>query len=514
MSNPKEKENKVVQWLDQLQEQSWNLELIISGFVLFGLFQLREWLTVQLYYFNANDDSIYNQFTLSFITLEISIDIFILSLLLLIFTRGLWIGAIGLRYVSGNIDYDSFRYSDRFKQYLKRNVGDFDNYIQRLEHISSSIFAFTYLLFFLALSFLVLDLNFQLLNGLFRSLGLDAIGDVATNVFFFFGLFVFFDFLTLGLLKSIKIPIFSTIYLALYRFYGAVTLSFLWRPLWYNFIDQKSTRWVAAFAVPLLISFIFYTNVPFTILEYQFFPKVQHERELFQSSTIASVENAYASFQAEFYDDLRQAEREEKQYSIIQVLSLPTHRIDVPLMEVFVKYTEDIDDFIAREDSSIVAINKVGFNILADRNMIDRKGIKRTESGYDRQQQERYVVVEQQYDSLYAIDQAQASRLHRAYIEDEMLRYRTYLGRVKSLIKQSFSFEINNQAIPDSTIYLDFHVHPNFGEKGFICTFPMQHAHIGTNRLVLKKKFYSDSRKVYVETPYGIPFIYTGGGLD
>ncbi|MEM9887655.1 MAG: hypothetical protein AAF849_17300 [Bacteroidota bacterium] len=509
MSN--QRESKLAQWLDQLQEQSWNLELIISGFVLFGLFQLRDFLTIQLYYLNANDMSIYNKYTLSFLVLQISIDIFILSLLLLVFTRGLWIGAIGLRYVSGEIDYDSLRYSDRFKQFLKRKIGDFDDYIQRLEHISSSIFAFTYLLFFMSLSLVAIDLEFQLLNYLFGQFELYTLADILTNIFFLVGFIVFFDFLTLGLLKSIKSRIFSIIYLPIYRFYSVATLSFLWRPIWYNFIDQRSTRWIAAFSIPFLIGFIFYKDVPFALFNYQFFPKIQHRTDINPRITVSSIESARTSFQAQFYDDLRQAERAEKKYEIIRLFSLPTHRIDVPLMEVFVKYDRGIDDFIAREDSSIIAINEVGFNILADRNALDGMVIKKTESAYDERQRERGAAFQQQYDSLWTIDEAQATDLYLAYRDNEFLLYRAYLDRVKSLVQQSFSFEINEQPIPDSTVYLDFHIHPNFGEKGFICTFPMQHAKLGRNRLSLKRKFYNRYGKNYYETNYTIPFIYTKG---
>ncbi|MEN0046038.1 MAG: hypothetical protein AAF806_03155 [Bacteroidota bacterium] len=508
MSN--QKENKLVQWLDQLQEQSWNLELIISGFVLFGLFQLREFLTIQLYYFNANGYSIYNKFTLSFLVLQISIDIFILSLLLLVFTRGLWIGVIGLRYVSGEIDYDSLKYSDRFKQYLKQKIGDFDNYIQRLEHISSSIFAFTYLLFFLFISLLAMDLESHLVNYLSSKIGLVKLGDRITDVFFLVGFLVFFDFITLGLLKRIKFPIFSAIYLPIYRFYSAATLSFLWRPIWYNFIDQRSTRWIAAFIVPVLIGFIFYKDVPFALFDYQFFPKIQHRTDINPRTTVASIENGRASFQAQFYDDLREAERKEKKYEIIRLFSLPTHRIDAPLVEVFVKYDKSIEDFITRADSSIITINEVGFNILQDQHAFANMVIKRTKSEYDRQQEQRYTVFEQQYDSLQSVDEIQASNSYLAYLDNEFLLYRSYLEHMKSIIKQSFSFEINAQPVPDSTINLDFHIHPNFGEKGFICTFPMQHAQLGRNLLTLKRKFYNETRESYYERDYTIPFIYTG----
>jgi len=44
--------------------------------------------------------------------------------------RGFWISAFG--YVSGDIDYDSLKYSPKFTRYLKKRVGSFDKYIATL----------------------------------------------------------------------------------------------------------------------------------------------------------------------------------------------------------------------------------------------------------------------------------------------------------------------------------------------------------------------------------------------
>ncbi len=507
---PNQKNSKLAQWLDQLQEQSWNLELIVSGFVLFGLFQLRDFLVVKVYYLSANGDDTLQLFAKSLDILKISIDIFIFSLLALVFMRGLWIGAIGLRYVSGNIDFDSFRYSDKFKQYLKRKVGDFDNYIHRLEQISSSIFAFTYLLFFLSLSLLLIDFEFKLLFNLVSKAGIEKLTNITMLSYMAVHIIVFFDFLTLGLLKSIKQPIFSSIYLVLYKLIGVLTLSFLWRPIWYNFIDQKTTKWLAAFAVPFLLGFLVINTVSFQNYSYEFFPKLQYKTESGRFSSVYYKENTRASFQSEFYDNLRQVERAEGNYETIEVLSLPTHRIDVPLLEVFVKYSRFIDNFIERQDSSLAAINKIGINSLGEFNVLDFLVIKKTRSEYEQQYDERQAAQRAQYDSLSRIDPARANSLFIAFEKNEELRYRNYLEQVKSMIKQSFSFEINTHAVPDSSIFLDFHIHSNLGEKGFICTFPLEHAHLGTNHLTLNRKFYNDSAKEYYEREFTIPFIYMG----
>lgn len=507
---PNQKESRLAQWLDQLQEQSWNLELIISGFALFGLFQLREFLEIQMYYADANDFDLPNSFLSSLLALKVSLDIFIFSLLALVFTRGLWIGAIGLRYVSGDIDFEHFKYSDKVKQYLVEKVGSFDDYIQRLEHISSSIFAFTYLLFFIFLSILLYEIESNVIYNLLSKIGEGLIAEVFNTVFLLSGAIVALDFLTLGWLKRIKSPIFASIYLVLYRFVGIMTLSFLWRPIWFNFIDQRSTKWIAAFAVPFLIIFMLFDFTPFHTIGYNFFPKLEYRTESGRFSSIFYKENARASLQSEFYDDLRKLEQEKGNYEAIKVMSLPAYKVEIPMLEVFVKYTQFIEDFIIRQDSTIIVLNKVGLNSLQDFRIINLALVKKTKSEYDLAYEKRQEIHQQKYDSLLQIDAAQADRLERAFRVTEQETYRNYLEHLKSIIKQSFSFEVNEQAIPESSIFLNFHTHSNLGEQGFVCTFPLDSIRLGTNHLTLKRKFYNETTEGYYEQEFSVPFVYVG----
>lgn len=504
------KESKLAQWLDQLQEQSWNLELIISGFALFGLFQLREFLVMQIHYSEANDSISPYYIGYSIVKLRTGLDIFIFSLLTLVFIRGLWIGALGLRYVSGEIDFDQLKYSNPFKQYLKNKVGNFDNYIHKLENLSSTIFAFTYILFFTVCSIIFYDIELQFLAQTIYEIHEGIISQIIVLLFLGAGILVAFDFLTLGWLKSIKFSLFAKVYLLIYKVVGVLTLSFLWRPLWYNFIDQRAMRWIAALVVPFLIAFIILDDVTFRNFSYSFFPKLNYNTEYSKFSSIYYKENARASFQHSFYDDLRQIEKANGNYQAIDVMSLPSRRVEVPILEVFVKYTKFIDNYISEKDSSLAAINKVGLNSLDEFGVLDITIIRRTKSAYDKQYEERLASSNERFDSVLLVDKAEAEELAIAFQESEQLRYRSYLNQVKSIIKQSFSFEINDQAVPDSSINLSFHVHPNLGEKGYICTFPIENTRLGTNYLTLKQKFLYGRQEGYHERDFSIPFIYTG----
>ena len=131
--------------LKRLQEESWQLELLISGFAIFGLITVFP--TIQLAMMDAQNSQQIYTFVIYGIAWA-SCAILIFNLLLHVLLRGLWIGALGLRYVSGDIDYDSLNYSVKFTKYLKKRVGSFDKYIATLEDYCSVIFAISFLLIF------------------------------------------------------------------------------------------------------------------------------------------------------------------------------------------------------------------------------------------------------------------------------------------------------------------------------------------------------------------------------
>ncbi|MEM6376823.1 MAG: hypothetical protein AAF705_01345 [Bacteroidota bacterium] len=495
---PNQDSNKRTSWLDHLQEQSWNLELIITGFVLFGLFQLKEYLELKKIQFYANE---VNRFGATF---SESVNwyaffndfcgLFIFSLLLLIFIRGLWIGAIGLRYVSGDIDFNQFRYNDRFQQHLRQKMGSFDDYIDNLENFSSSILAFTYLLFFAGIAFIFYLFGLVLISELLKNLGLAEGGTlvkVVTYLMLLPGLIVTIDFLTLGWLKTIKLPFFSKTFFVIYRFVSTITLSFLWRPILFNFLDQKYAKWLIITIPFIMFGLEGYNG--YTDYDYKFFPR--------QNEAIYG-EVMRTSFDPAYYDDLRQIEKENGNYINISYLSLSSHKVESTLMKVFIKHTKDLDRFIERQDSSIVVINNMENNNRRPFNLF-KKGPTTEYAAY---YEERVNKFKAQYDTMETSAQIDSLRLD--FRTKEKLAYRNHLVKIKTMIKQYYTFEINQQIVPDSLVQLAFYVHPNLGEKGVICTFPLENVQLGINDLTLKRKAYVDSFSGYIENDFTIPFIY------
>ncbi|WP_138434567.1 hypothetical protein [Winogradskyella algicola] len=266
--------------LQKLQEESWQLELLISGFTIFGLFTAFPYLSIEVKA-AYNDGKIYSWIVLSVILVSCAILIF--NLLLHVVLRGLWIGALGLRYVSGDIDYDELNYSPKFTKYLKKKVGSFDRYIARLENYCSIIFAISFLLIFYVLAFTFTIISIVLVVKLF--LDNDSINEtvglwigVPLILFIVFGMFfTFIDFVTQGWLKKKKWI--SKLYFPIYWVFSKITLAFLYRPLVYNFLDNKFGRRISFALVPIYILILVGTSLSYNTSNY-------FNKDLYSSSII------------------------------------------------------------------------------------------------------------------------------------------------------------------------------------------------------------------------------------
>lgn len=165
--------------------------------------------------------------------LKIGWKLFFINLIIHVIFRGLWIGAIGLRSVSGDIYFQSLQYSDRFNSYLKRKMGSFDAYIESLERFCSTIFSFTFLLFlifisvllFIEIGVLLVSLTESFQAGFKSQTGetISTTSDMQLIIMFLFmvyfilGILVFLDLIFNGAFKKVNDNVFSKIYFGVYR---------------------------------------------------------------------------------------------------------------------------------------------------------------------------------------------------------------------------------------------------------------------------------------------------------
>lgn len=247
--------NQLKKLLDRLQEDSWQLELLVSGFTIFGLFHASG--PVE----DAFQKALYEGAILKdlYQTASLSIDILIINLIIHLVLRGIWIGALGLRSVSGEVDIDSLIYSARFTNYLNKKIGSFDTYIERLEKLCSIIFAISFLLIFYVAAFYIL-VQINLFFGTLANVrGFTIVGAILTLLLLIGAGLTFFDYVTQGLLKRNKWV--SKLYFPFYWVFSYLTLSFLYRPLYYNLLDNRFGRKVSLVLLPFYISILFISSI-------------------------------------------------------------------------------------------------------------------------------------------------------------------------------------------------------------------------------------------------------------
>lgn len=320
-NNPQDKKFK--KWLDILQQESWQLELIISGFAIYGLFMIIE--PIELAGIEAeNERNMYQGFIIN--GLLISWYILTINLIAHVILRGLWIGAIGLRYVSGDIDYDHLNYSAKFTKNLQKHVGSFDNYVAVLEKYCSVIFAVTFLLVFYLLGLLLIAFLLALL-GLWISK--EETSDwlrygiaVPLILFIILGMIMtFIDFITQGWLKKKKWT--TAIYYPIYWVFKFLTLSILYRPMVYNFLDTKFGKRLSFVIVPLYLGVAILAGTGFSTSNYL-------DKDLNSNSLTAGSDN---------YQDLITLNT-----SFADRASVDSKLINNSFLHVFVCYGSSIED--------------------------------------------------------------------------------------------------------------------------------------------------------------------------
>jgi hypothetical protein len=253
------KETPAENKLDFLQRQSWQLELIITGFALAGMIsgadkfydlilQLRD-TSLQFDYIGP---------AASFILWGINLAYFvtILHFFMNVVLRCLWIGGLALRGVMNKDTYLNDDYAPNFANYLTRRHGNFDRYIERLDKAASLVFAFTFLLIailFGLISYLLVYMGFfSLMTAIFGAIGA-GIASALFLVYLLAGLLYLADFLTSGAFKRGG----EAFYFPIYRVMGWLTFARLYRPLYYAIISNKWGKRLLLAMVPYLLLLIF-----------------------------------------------------------------------------------------------------------------------------------------------------------------------------------------------------------------------------------------------------------------
>ena len=249
----------IPKWLEDLQQRSWEPEILLSGIVLYGMFKVPALLDWFLTFFRqnifGNTQDIDNLVAL----FKMGIYWLITGLILHLICRGIWIGMVGLSYTfPKGIRMDRISYREKFQNKVEK-TSSYEEIVIRLEKISSALFSVSFMLFmsliggylfFFLLVVIPFIVAFVYFDMRFSGSGFDVF-QYWVLLILSIGILGLVDFVSLGYFRRFKW--FAKIYWPLHRLISALTLSRFYRPIYYGLVTNFN-KWVV-FAFLLIFSF-------------------------------------------------------------------------------------------------------------------------------------------------------------------------------------------------------------------------------------------------------------------
>lgn len=228
-------------WLENIQYNSWEPELFISGGAIFTLIQIPTFLNQQSIIL-LQETGFYEAIIIAKL-LIIAVNGLIAGFSIHLILRGFWIGMVCLSYVfpQGIQKNKIETYSPKFRRNIDK-LREMTDFVVILEKACSIVFSLSFLFFLVAIGVLIVGLAIIPHSSLAITLGADIYFGLQIFALFvgFLGLIYFIDFFFMGAIKKIKWL--TPIYYPIYFFFSILTFSFLYRNAYYTFITNVK-RW-------------------------------------------------------------------------------------------------------------------------------------------------------------------------------------------------------------------------------------------------------------------------------
>lgn len=335
-------EGKLRRWVSNLQLESWQLELLITGFSIFLLATSVDQYAEFSASFKFNKLVASSASNVIFIgagrfilnTIPLALNFFLISLLVHLLLRGFWIGIVGLSSVSNTIDLDSLKLKGPFRKRIPEKTRSLDDLIFYLDQVSSVIFAYTYLLAFSIISvMLVSSFLFSLLGAstfiqtyIGSNPGVIMMVSVLNMILVLIlivGAVIFFlDTILFSAFKKSKW--FSVLYYPIYRLFSVISLSFIYRSIYYHLITNYTKKQIISVTL-VLGATLFVAHRIDTWQTYPFYPEVIAENEFIM--------------QARYYDD-------ERRGGYVYRASIPSKFVENDFLELFIRYSPSSNEVL------------------------------------------------------------------------------------------------------------------------------------------------------------------------
>lgn len=253
-------ENQKPKWLTELQQKSWEPEVLLSGIVLYGLFQVPALLDELVYFVKVNFSINAGDIDTFVRTMKMAIYWLTGGLIAHLISRGIWVGMVGLSFAfPKGIRQENLKHQPKFEGFVGR-IPDTERIILNLESFCSSLFSVSFLLFMMMVGayfylFASIVIPVLTLLSFWPSLFDEGIAQKILTAYILivlsFGFIGFIDFVTLGFFKRFRW--FAVVYWPVYRFVGWFTLARFYRPIYYTFVSNVA-RWKLYLFVVLFVS--------------------------------------------------------------------------------------------------------------------------------------------------------------------------------------------------------------------------------------------------------------------
>ncbi|MEM6642457.1 MAG: hypothetical protein AAF616_05730 [Bacteroidota bacterium] len=224
----KSDENQTPAWLQTIQLNSWEAELLISALVLYALFQVPE--NIQQFALRSFErDSLFHGF---FRLIRRAVELLSFGYIIHILVRGLWVANVGLSYVfPKGINKERLKFKGKFGKEIDGQASIVKG-VLKLEELSSTVYGISFLLFGCLFGFAFFILPFIALSEWMVDLiteksGLALIAVLLIFLYLVFLIILLIDFVTNGLFRRIEWT--AKIYYPIAVVFRILTLSFLYR---------------------------------------------------------------------------------------------------------------------------------------------------------------------------------------------------------------------------------------------------------------------------------------------
>lgn len=317
--------NELPKWLKRLQENSWELELLISGGAIFSLFQLSDFYIDWIQHIRMTNH-------LPGAGILLMIGLFGIKILTLGFTlhlifRGFWIALVCLNYVfvrGVNEEKLKWRYPFRKKQNGSKSLRDD---ILKVDHLCGTIMYSSIIAAFVILGFVICVVIGAIINVVFED------SDVALNIFKFLILGSLFHILDLILFSVFRrIPILSYFTYPILKFFDFITFrSFYQKSLWVFSTNVKKLKFSFAALLFCFTSLLMAYNSIYRVMHW---PNLLDQREYrFQTA------NNHWLIDNHYMDEW---DPESERWAI----GLESKKITGNYMEFYLRYDRTFDDLI------------------------------------------------------------------------------------------------------------------------------------------------------------------------